>query len=75
MYSVTVFLIYVSIIAFAFVISQTVFNAMRKHYLKKERIRRKEMRYLQAENDTEEINTTYQNLILKQIMEGYADEY
>lgn len=75
MYSATVFLIYVSIIVLAFVISQTVFNAMRKHYLKKERTQKREMRYLQAENDTEEINTTYQNLILKQIMEGYADEY
>lgn len=75
MYNATVFLIYVSIIVFAFVISEIVFNAMRKHYLKKERVRRKEIHYAQAKSDTRKINDTYQNLILKQIMEGSADEY
>lgn len=73
MYSAIVFLIYVSIIAFAFVIAEIVFYAMRKHYLQKERVRRKETHYAQAENDTQEINDTYQKLILKQIMESSID--
>ncbi len=75
MYSATVFLIYVSIIAFAFVFAEIVFYVMRKHYLKKERVRRKEIHYAQAKSDTRKINDTYQNLILKQIMEESADEY
>lgn len=74
MYDAVVFLIYIAPIILAFGMANTVVNAISKHYEKKLRSIRREKKLEIATKDMQEMKNTYQNLILKQIMEGCSNE-